>query len=227
VNIPGFGRGRAFPVHPPGAESRPCFRLGERRTPVQIPPEIIDAMLPMLQRSELYTLPPPATRPMETVWDALNACLLALRMPLYNQRLRKKPLSLKNHERATQQTLILLAAFAIAYGCKQAIVSSLDGSVRSVSFQPRPFTLNWTQEHAISPVHLTRPHINDDPRPPNVSVEDMLFLAAKLVHAISGYNVGTMPDAVTTFSFYPGVCVSVVVRWRFADQAVSAVALLP
>jgi hypothetical protein len=169
---------------------------------MQIPADIIERMLTTLQSSDCFPDAPAMTRSMQTVWNILDDCLHALRLPLYHQRLGKKPAKAADHQAAIQRSLALLGAFAAAIGTKQAIVSTENGTVRSISFQPRPYAMNWTAAYAIDPVELTR----STPREPySVEIEDMLHLAAKIAHAVSGHNIGQMPDGVTTFGFFDGV----------------------
>jgi hypothetical protein len=165
---------------------------------MQIPLDIIARMLPVLHGSERFSDLPVTIRPMTTVWTALERCLLALRLPLYYRRLGKRPANQKSTDLAIQASFTLLAAFAFACGTKQVIVSSADGYTRSISFQPRPFGMNWTVRYAIYPAHLVH---RDEPRR-IVTVEDMLYLAAKLVHAISGHVMGEMPDGTATLQFF-------------------------
>jgi hypothetical protein len=159
-------------------------------------------MVEILLASPRFALQPSVTnRPFFPLWTALNGCLLDLRMPLYNRRLGKRPAKPIAVDLAIQRGLTVMAAFVEALGLSdgQAIMSSTDGWIKSISFQPRPFGLNWTAQHAIDPPEavLAAQSRNDYV----VDVEDLLHLAAKLVYAICGYNAGVIPDLTATMGF--------------------------
>ena len=103
---------------------------------------------------------------MNTVWTALNNTLLALRLPIYHVYLGK------------------------------AIVTSHGGQAHAISFQPRPFGINWTARHAIASA--------DDAQlshGPKVGIDDMLFLAVKVTCVIAGYQAGHMAPSTATSMF--------------------------
>jgi hypothetical protein len=137
---------------------------------------------------------------MNTLWDALNQTLLALRLPLHHVYLGKSAPKPKDREAAIQCGLAFLGEFAALADTRQAIVSAAKGHPRSISFQPRPDGFNWTAEHAIS-----GPDDSMLTRGAAVGNEDVLFLAAKVACAVGGYQAGQMPDLTATFSFdWPG-----------------------
>jgi hypothetical protein len=165
---------------------------------MQIPSDTVERMLPILRASEHFQSLPATNRHHKYLWNALDRCLLGLRLPLYNQRLGKKPATPKARDAVIQQALTLLGAFATAVGTHRAILSSYQGRMQTISFQPRPYEIQWSAEYAIDPVALTRTTPSE---PGMVTVEDMLFLAAKIVHAVSGHNMNAMPDATSTIEF--------------------------
>jgi hypothetical protein len=166
-----------------------------------IPDETIERMLPYLQLvDDFQDLPVRNRPPMPLLWKILDTCLQELRLPLYSIRLGKKPPSPKDAARAIQRALALLTVFAHAVGTRQAIVSIVDGWPQRISFQPRPFGLNWTADHAVDPVAIpSRWH--EAPVFYEVSIEDMLHLAPKIAFAVSETNIGRPLNAVATFLF--------------------------
>lgn len=132
------------------------------------------------------------------LWRLLNDLLLAQRPALYNERLGKKPL--KDSEKVTviQRTLALIGAFAAVIGTHQAVISTDEGWVRDISLQPRPRGMNWTAQHALSPQQLSQTVPRFDY---SVDWDDFLFLCAKAVHIVAGYNAGKMPNTTATIDF--------------------------
>lgn len=153
-----------------------------------------------LQTTGYYPLAA-TNRPMETLWWTLNSVHLQMRNPLYWTRLKKaKPKDIQ-YQTALQNGLALLAAGAAAFGTRQAVLSSKDGLVRSISFQPRPFGVNWTAIHALDP-GLTVEIFGERPYGMFVEVSDILFLASKVMHLITQNQAGRIVDAVGTFLFF-------------------------
>jgi hypothetical protein len=170
---------------------------------MQIPAEVAERMLTDLRASPLFALQTSVTnRPYPPLWSAMNGCLLDLRLPLYHKRLQKKPPKPAATNLAVQRSLTMLAAFAAACHMGQgyqAVVSSENGWVTSISFQPRPYGMNWTAKHAIDPPEAV---LRAGPRSDlEVSIEDVLHLAAKVVHAVAGYQAGALPDLTATYRF--------------------------
>ena len=185
------GTETAFPAP---AGQRVGLLAGERHTPM-------DEQLVRQMAEQLRAMPPIAelparTRPMNTLWDALNQTLLELRLPLYHVYLTKPAPKPGTREAALQCGFAYLGAFAYCTGTNQAIITSLRGHPRSISFQPRTDEFNWTAEHAIS-----GPDDSMLTRGPNVGIEDVLFLAAKVSCAFGGYQAGHAPDYTATFTF--------------------------
>ena len=91
------------------------------------------------------------------------------------------------------------------------MLSSEGGRFTSISFQPRPYGVNWTAEHALTLGDVERSFTKSMRM--HIEVSDMLHLAAKVTLAITRCQAGRMVDAVTTFTFdqYAGT-VSVLVR---------------
>ena len=154
---------------------------------------------------------PVTNRPMENLWLAVDQALMALRLPLYFRRLGKSQPKPAAYEIAIQTSLAILEAFAATVGTRQAVLSSEGGRFTSISFQPRPYGVNWTAEHALTvgDVDETFHRVHAM----HVEVSDMLHLAAKVTLAITRCKAGWMVDAITTFTFdqYAGT-VSVLVR---------------
>jgi hypothetical protein len=140
---------------------------------------------------------PVTNRPVTDLWSALDSCLMTLRMPLYHKRLRKPPPKPVVYANGVQAGLALVGAFAAGFGTHQAIVSSKDGWIDRISFQPRPESMNWTASHAISPQAL----VHRSPISYEVSIEDFLHLAAKVVYAVVAANAGAIPDVTATYAF--------------------------
>lgn len=160
--------------------------------------QLVTRMADTLRTMKPFEELPARTRPMNTLWDALNQTLLDLRLPLYHVYLKKPAPKPGVRQAAVQCGLAYLGAFSHCTGTKQAIVTTRGGHPRSISFQPRTEEFNWTAEHAISCAEgrsmLTR-HAN------RVDVDDVLFLAAKVSYAVGGYQAGCAPNYTTTFSF--------------------------
>ena len=110
--------------------------------------------------------------------------------------LRPRPAA---YETAIQSSLAILEAFAATVGTKQAVLSSQGGRFTSISFQPRPYGVNWTAEHALTLGETEM--IFHKARGMHIEVADMLHLAAKVTLAITRCQAGRMVDAVTTFTF--------------------------
>lgn len=140
-------------------------------------------------------------RPMETLWWMLNRIHLDMRQPLYWTRLKKAKPKDAQYQTALQQGLILLAAGAAAFGTRQAVLSSKDGLVRSISFQPRPFGVNWTALYALDE-GLTVEIFGERPKGMHVEISDILFLSSKVMHLITQNQAGRIIDAVGTFLFF-------------------------
>jgi len=177
--------------------------------------QLVKQMAEQLRALPLFAELPARTRPMNTLWDALNQTLLELRLPLYHVYLRKPAPKAGVRIAAIQCGLAYLGAFAHCTGTNQAIVTTAGGHPRSISFQPRTDEFNWTAEHAISAPddsmlcrHAT-----------SVGIEDVLFLAAKVSYAVAGYQAGSAADYTATFTFdgRPGN-VKVVVRERLGKN---------
>jgi hypothetical protein len=174
--------------------------------------EIAARMVALLQNTAPFWSKVTVTnRPMETLWWTLNDTDMQLRMPLYHRRLGKREPKPADRQTAIQSSLAILGAFAAVIGTRQAVLSSEGGHITSISFQPRPFGVNWTAEHAISCLDF-------DPLYPalramHVEVPDILHLARKVVHVIAGCQAGQMVDAVTTFAFqHTPLMVNVLIR---------------
>jgi hypothetical protein len=164
-----------------------------------------------LQSTGYYPLAA-TNRPMETLWWALNSVLLQMRNPLYWTKLKKaKPKDIQ-YQTALQNGLALLAAGAAALGTRQAVVSSKDGLVRRISFQPRPYGVNWTALYALDP-GLTVEIFGERPKGMHVEVSDILFLASKTTHLVTRNQAGRIIDCVATYLFFRDpIGVDVVVR---------------
>ncbi len=164
---------------------------------MDIPDDVIEQMNRQLQDTAIFPRTV-SSRPRANVWRMLDTVLLALRLPLYHQRLGKKAPKPALIDQAIQASLMVLGAYAAASETRQAIVSIQDGALRAVSFQPRLHDISWNLPYLISPEAATR--TTDGPRP-HVQIEDMLALSVKLVHAVNGANLGKMPDSVSTIRF--------------------------
>ena len=155
---------------------------------------------------------PVTNRPMEDLWQALDQTLHAMRLPLYFRRLGKSQPKEAAYEIAIQSSLAILEAFAAIVGTRQAVLSSKNGRFTTISFQPRPYGVNWTAEHALTLGNVDE-MFHKVHNAMHIEVSDMLHLAAKVTLAIARCQAGWMVDAVTTFTFdqYAGT-VSVLVR---------------
>lgn len=163
---------------------------------MQIDPDQAARIIILLRGTKPYADDTALTVSSHPLWLAWDTALLALRLPLYHQRLGKRAPKPAAQAVAIQRGLALLAAFAACSGTHQIIVSSQGGWIRSISFQPRPFNMSWTAEHAITPTSLvTRTAAFQ------VSVEDILHLAAYVTYAISGCNAGQIVDLTATLKF--------------------------
>jgi hypothetical protein len=83
------------------------------------------------------------------------------------------------------------------------VLSSEGGRFTSISFQPRPYAVNWTAAHALAVGDVDK--MFHKVHAMHVEVSDMLHLAAKVALAITRCQAGWMVDAVTTFTFDPYV----------------------
>ena len=167
---------------------------------------LIARMAEQLLANKRFSDLPAMTRPMNTVWTALNNTLLALRLPIYHVYLGKPAPKRAVREAAIQSALAMLATFANCVGTKQAIVTSHGGHAHAISFQPRPFGINWTARHAIASA--------DDAQlshGPKVGIDDMLFLAVKVTCAIACYQAGHMAPSTATFMFRAAHTIVVVI----------------
>ena len=144
---------------------------------------------------------PVTNRPMEDLYNALDQALHALRLPLYWRRLGRAMPKPAAYETAVRTGLAILAAFANAVGTKQAVLSSYGGLMTSISFQPRPYGVNWTVDHALAQGDIHTEFTNRHGI--YVEVSDMLHLASKVAHATCRCQAGQMVDAVTKFTFDP------------------------
>jgi hypothetical protein len=129
----------------------------------------------------------------KTLWHAVNEANLAFRQPLYHEYLGKPAPKQKLRDAAVQNGLAILSAFAGAVGTKQVIVTSANGYVRSISFQPRPFDFCWTARFGMAPLEQLTGH--------DVGIDAMLFMAAKTTCAAAHYQWEHMPDATATLMF--------------------------
>jgi hypothetical protein len=158
--------------------------------------QLVERILDRLRLTTPFNELPARSRPISTLWIALYLTLLGLRMPLYHAYLKKPAPKPKDRQAAIQRGLAMLATFAFCTETNQAIVTAGDGHPRSICFQPRPFDINWTAEHALS--------IPDESvlvGRPLVEIEDFIFLAPKVACAVGAYQAGHMPHLTATFIF--------------------------
>jgi hypothetical protein len=180
---------------------------------MQLNPDQAERLCALLRITRPFAHLPVTNRPMTTLWAAMDDALMALRMPLYHKRLGKAPPKSADSAKAIQAGLALLGAFASGFGTRQAIVSSRNGWIDRISFQPRPEGINWTAAYAISPQAPVRRASTAIPYA--VSIEDFLHLSAKVIYAVAGYNAGAIPDVTATYAFdltHATIRVAVVVR---------------
>jgi hypothetical protein len=175
---------------------------------------LVERIVTQLSLTKPFAELPLMKRPMNTLWNALNRTLLALRMPLYHVYLGKPAPKPKDRTAAIQGGLAFLASFALCTDVGQAIISTRNGHLGSISFQPRPFEFNWTVEHLLS----TADNIMHSSGTV-VGVEDVLFLAAKVAFAVGDYpyQPSGLPDLTATITFGPGYA-NVVVRELHGGQ---------
>lgn len=164
---------------------------------------------------------PATTRLQDLVWIAANSTNSALRLPLYNEYLRKPRPKTKVFDEAIQSGLAVLAAFAHAAGTRQAVVRLGEGQLQAISFQPRPHGANWTAAHAIAPLELWDNRTDPLPTPDSaqapagmmveMSTRGILHLAGKTAKAIARLHgehdntpKGFVSDATVTFEFPAG-----------------------
>jgi len=181
------------------------------------------AILDALQHTPPFKDLPLTKRPEDDLWMAMNETLLALRMAIYHIRLGKRAPKPKDRENAIQMALALLAAFGYVMKTRQAVVSSERGIARSISFQPRPASFNWTHQHALTcqmsdftPASLK--HYG-------VRIDDFMFLTVKTICAVAYYQMGYMRDGTSTFNFggpANGIWSSVIVREHRSPRSKSA-----
>ena len=173
--------------------------------------DIAKRMVDRLCLTKPFARLPVTNRPMEDLWQALDQTLHALRLPLYFRRLGKAQPKEAAYEIAVQSGLAIIEAFAATVGTRQAVLSSFNGRFTSVSFQPMPYGVNWTAQHALTPGETEM--IFHKSSGMHIEVADMLHLAPKVALAIVRCQAGQMVDAVTTFMFdwYAGTA-SVLVR---------------
>lgn len=177
------------------------------------------AILDALQKTLPFRDMPPMRRPVDDLWAVLEETLLALRMPIYHIKLGKRAPKLKDRERAIQMALAMLAAFGHTMKTRQAVISCERGVARSISFQPRPGTFNWTYEHSLSCQR------NFELRTYGVRIDDFMFLTVKTICAVAHYQMGFMRDCTSTFHFgrtANDIWSSVIVREKYAPKSFSA-----
>lgn len=151
-----------------------------------------------------------ARRRVPPIWYALDRTLCGLRHALYADRLRKAPprSAAKRRteevelQKAVRSAFHLLEAFARLHETQQVIITTHRGWPCSVSFQPRPWGMNWTAEHAIT---FADPAHNIPAAEPvcSVTYEDLAHLAVKAVHAATARQLGKAGDMTATISFVP------------------------
>jgi hypothetical protein len=101
------------------------------------------------------------------------------------------------------------------------VVRIAEGRIDALSFQPRPFDVSWTKEHALTPTALhdraTDPLAAGTPRP-SLETSDQMALAGK-VALIVNYRAFGLDDILggatagtTTFRFAPGPAARAVFR---------------
>jgi hypothetical protein len=168
--------------------------------------DILEGIVEDLRATAPFHGLPVTNRPHSALWAAYNRTLLALRMPLYHQRLGKPRPKSKAYDDAIQMGLAILASFAHQSGTHRAIVRINHGAGEAISFQPRPWAANWTALHALQPDALLDP--NQDPMTehglrPQVSTADVLHLS-RLV-ALAFIKAGDEPPlevrGTATFEF--------------------------
>jgi hypothetical protein len=142
----------------------------------------------------------------QTLWTAYNRTLLALRLPLYHNRLGKPRPKQTAYDEAIQMGLALLAAFAHHAGTHQAIVR-IDGNGEAISFQPRPWAANWTAQHALSPEALQdaeRDPLTQHGQRPQVSTADIVHLPRLVALAFikAKHTSSHRASGTATFEFY-------------------------
>lgn len=175
----------------------------------------------------------PISATLRTEGSSIRAIWWMLDDSLHGRKTRLAGSRWAYSEIALRRATLLLGAFALARGVKRATVCCSDGLVQSISFYPPSFELEWATEHAIFTGAL------GDAREPiagylKVTVEDMLHLAARVVAAVIGSDIGSLPECCTASlvfaavpSNYPGFRVQPAVRVTIAhegeDQAVFTV----
>jgi hypothetical protein len=171
------------------------------------PASIVAAIVEDLRSSLPFHGLPAKTRPQNALYQALNQALLSLRMPLHHVRLGKPRPKPAAYDQAIQQGLAILAAFAAATGTQRAIVPLHGGAAGKTSLQPRPWDVNWTPKHALSPPEFTDPTkdplTRDDHGLPRVSAGDFVHLPRKLALAFIGAHSEQLAgiSGVATFEF--------------------------
>lgn len=200
---------------------------------------LLEAFAEGLRTLEPFSQMPAMTRPADMIWEASNVTNLALRQPLYHQRLGKPRPKDKVFDTAIQHGLTLLAAFARAAGTRQIIVRLQDGERDAISMQPRPFGANWVREHGVSPASLwnnnTDPLPCPDPELPahgqaaELSTRGVMHMAGKVALALQRRHSATPMSGTVTFVFqeeYPLVA-RAVFRPLEANQPQRQWAVLP
>jgi hypothetical protein len=141
------------------------------------------------------------------LWRRYDACLQALRQPLYHRRLGKRKPSPAICFAALQDALRLVAAFAFAYGVRQVIISSRSGVADTISMQPRVHGFNWSARDGVS--WGTDAVLAAD-APICVRIADLMHLAAKAVHLIIDCEPLRLSPLTATFQFAHGTALVVV-----------------
>jgi hypothetical protein len=179
-----------------------------------MPNPLVAAFVEGLRDTVPFRSLPVTNRPLEELWQAHNDTLLKLRLPLHFSRLGKPQPKQKAYDAAIQTGLAELSSFASVVGTNQVIVRIERGAPKAISFQPRPFAVNWVRPHGISPVALqtnwTDPLLTHDDfdgritHTTAVSTRDVVHLAGKVALALARQvEHGTHPSGHATFIFNP------------------------
>jgi hypothetical protein len=165
-------------------------------------PHVERIVAALQETKQFHNSMPVTSRPMNALWAAHERALLALRMPMHYDRLRKAKPKPKAYTEAIDLGLAILAAFARVADSQRAIVTFRDAGAASISFQPRPWGANWTSRHALSSGLVEPkddPMTADDPdRLPRVTTGDLLHMARKLTLAfLNLHDLRHMPGSAT------------------------------
>ena len=176
-----------------------------------MPNNLVAALLEGMRQTTPFRTLPMTNRPTEELWSAHNAVLLQLQMPLHHERLRKPRPKDKAFDTAIQSGLAELCSFAAVAGTNQAVVRIEGGAPRAISFQSRPFGVNWTPARCITPAELRNdfkdPLLDTDAINGRstltmpVTVRDVVFLAGQVALALARQVEGLRANGVATFIF--------------------------